>query len=130
METINSALILFKLKVLYPRAFVCIIATYMYIDTKSSSVPGIDVCVALLYDHTSYGIGIRKSVDKQGGRYALASLSAPPYSDTTILYFCYHVLLVMGETVIIQGAVSHPDAERSALVAACASILLRVGGTG
>jgi hypothetical protein len=36
------------------------------------------------------------------GRYAPASLSAPPYSPTTILYFCYHVLLVMGETVIIR----------------------------
>jgi hypothetical protein len=58
------------------------------------------------------------------GRYAPASLSAPPYSDTTILYFCYHAILVMGETVIIRGAVSHPDAGRSALVAACASILL------
>jgi hypothetical protein len=30
----------------------------------------------------------------------------------------------MGETVIIRGAVSHPDAGRGALVGACASILL------
>jgi hypothetical protein len=58
------------------------------------------------------------------GCYAPTLLSAPPYSATTILYFCYHVLLVMGETVIIRGAVSHPDAGRSALVAVCANVLL------